>query len=112
MQRRNRITAEQLGLIQLAVFVHSLEFFFREGTAAAKSATAGFEELGVEGFVVGATYFSGENENVMRGANLAERLSNAIRSLRGFEAVGSDRGITELTIHLWGVLRRGERGMD
>lgn len=101
LPQRPRLSQNQVRLIQLIVFIHTLDDFLREGTAAARSAAVGFQELGVDGFVVGTTVFSGENENVMRGEVLADRLRLMVADLEVFDAVDSNQGPAQLTLDLW-----------
>ena len=54
---KRKLTRSEIQLIQLIVFVHSLDFFFREGTRAARGAVNGLQALGVPGFTVGSTEF-------------------------------------------------------
>jgi hypothetical protein len=75
---RERISQEDIQRIQLAVFIYSLNSFFRIGTSAAKSASSTFEELGFTSFKIGSSYFSQNNETTMRGETLALKLEKML----------------------------------
>lgn len=65
---------EELDGIKLLAFTFALRTFFKQGTIIAKNTIEVFEDLGAEGFVVGKTDFTRENENTLRG----EKLSNLL----------------------------------
>ncbi len=58
----------------LLVFIFVLKKVFSEGSKAAKDTVDTLKELGIEGFSLGKTFFSGRNENVVLGDILAEKL--------------------------------------
>ncbi|MEQ1763858.1 MAG: hypothetical protein ABL984_12030 [Pyrinomonadaceae bacterium] len=51
---------------------------FVEGSRAAKNAVDTFRELGIPGFQIGSAYFSGRNEEVVRGDRLAKELLSEV----------------------------------
>jgi hypothetical protein len=68
------MTRTDIQVIEQVAMACFLNHLLREGVNAARSAVHVLAESDIEGFTVGATLFSGENENVMRGARLAEAL--------------------------------------
>jgi hypothetical protein len=75
-----RLKPDDVHQVQLLVFISVLDNFFQEGTTAAKSAVASFRRLGVDGFSVGNSVFEGQNENVLMGETLSNRLHSALSS--------------------------------
>jgi len=105
---KRKLTKSQIQLIQLIVFVHSLDFFFREGTRAARGAVNGLQALGVPGFTVGSTEFRGENENVTRGEDVANRLMEYLSGNELFRSIPQGQTPTELTKFLRRRIIRGK----
>ena len=105
---KRKLTRSEIQLIQLIVFVHSLDFFFREGTRAARGAVNGLQALGVPGFTVGSTEFRGENENVTRGEDVANRLMEYLSGNELFRSIPQGQTPTELTKSLRRRIIRGE----
>lgn len=103
-----RLTRDEVHSIQLIVFVTSLDFFFREGTSAARGAVNGLAALGVPGFKVGSTEFRGENENVTRGEDVANRLMEYLSGNELFRSIPQGQTPTELTKFLRRRIIRGE----
>ena len=101
LRRSNRLSNEDVQLIQLAVFIGSLHFFLREGSKAARGAVNGFESFGVPGFMVGTTEFVGENENVTQGERLAEELMAIAKQNDLLTDEMIDMTPTQLTLHLF-----------
>lgn len=58
----------------LLVFIFVLKKIFSEGSRAAKDTVDMLKELGIEGFSLGKTFFSGRNENVILGDILSSKL--------------------------------------
>lgn len=104
---KRKLTKSEVQLIQLIVFVHSLDFFFREGTRAARGAIGSLETLGVPGFQVGSTEFRGENENVTKGEDLANRLREYLSDNELLNSIPSDQTPTDLTKYLRRRIIRG-----
>jgi hypothetical protein len=63
----------------LLAFIFVVHKTFIEGSVAAKNAVDTFRELGVPGFHLGKTYFSGRNEAVVLGDNLASEMLEVLR---------------------------------
>ncbi len=72
------LSAEEEQLIHLAVFIYSLDSFFRTGTNAARNTSITFEEFGFSGFQVGNAFFTQNNDNTLRGIQLANELANTV----------------------------------
>ena len=106
--RGRKLTKDEVHAIQLIVFVTSLDFFFREGTSAARGAVNGLAALGVPGFKVGSTEFRGENENVTRGEDVANRLMEYLSGNELFRSIPQGQTPTELTKFLRRRIIRGE----
>src|SRR6185436_5803087 len=64
---KNRLSREDVSIIQLAVFIYYLNWFLREGTKAAQGSIETLERFGLEGFSVGSTVFTKDNENTLLG---------------------------------------------
>lgn len=58
----------------LLVFIYVTKKVFEEGARAAKNAVDIFKELDIDEFYLGRSKFSGRNENVVLGDNLANEL--------------------------------------
>jgi hypothetical protein len=76
--RNIRLDQEDIQLIQLAALIYSLDSFFRVGSAAARAASITFEEFGLDGFQIGSTTFTRDNENTRRGEELATQMRRSI----------------------------------
>lgn len=99
-QKNMKLKRDHVQLIQLIVFIHCLDDFLREGTNAARGAVEGLGRLGIDGFSVGSTEFSGNNENVARGEVLADQLRAAVAEMDLFNSLPSNVGPTQLTQEL------------
>jgi hypothetical protein len=73
-----RLSENQISLIQLVVFVYSLDSFFRLGTVAAQNASNIFSQYEISGFRIGQKSFTARNENTMLGEHLANNLRSSI----------------------------------
>lgn len=104
---RRKLTPEELGFVQLLAFVYALESFLRNGTRAARSAALEFESLGLEGFTVGTTTFTPDNENTRRGEILAEQLKEIVRGTKYGTALEEARSLTTLVRRLLRDVRNG-----
>lgn len=62
----------------LYVFIYVVRKTLTEGSRAAKDAVDVFKSLGVNGFRLGRAEFSGRNENVMLGENLANKMNKKL----------------------------------
>ncbi|MFW5879202.1 MAG: hypothetical protein ACOCUV_00100 [bacterium] len=60
------------------IFIFLLNKFFIDGSKAAKHAVDKFKELDVDGFYIGSNYFSGRNEKVLQGENIAKKLIDSL----------------------------------
>lgn len=69
---------DQVRTIHLAVFVYTLQEFLQAGTRAAKNAATTFEGLGIDGFSVGNTVFTKDNDATNRGESIARALIGAL----------------------------------
>jgi hypothetical protein len=106
---RPRLTRPELRLIQMTVFVKSLDEFLRDGTEAAITAVDAFSSLGVEGFRIGSEEFQGRNHAVMRGARLSEALRSAIGDDTIRPILSADRPFRDLVLTIARTLIDGRR---
>ena len=106
--QRRHLAKVDTQLIQLIVLIYALDQLFVEGTRAAQSAVDRFETLGVPGFVLGSSEFSGRNENVVRGQELSQALRKSIRNRQLLRLMGSARGVKDLVITLMGEMSNGK----
>lgn len=91
-----RLSREEIQLIQLAAFIYTLDYFFRAGTRAASEASTTFERFRLEGFQVGKTQFTRDNENTRRGENLANSLRESIAGTRLDRIIRTSRSLDSL----------------
>lgn len=92
-QNRLKLVANEASIV---TFIFLTYKFFKEGSNAAKQAADTFNELGVEGFYIGRTYFSERNENVIKGEVIAERLLNSISNEEIKDLVKNSQYIYEI----------------
>jgi hypothetical protein len=84
-RRKSKLTDDDTHIIQLAAFIYWINFFLEEGTKAAQAAAETLEKLQVEnskirieGFNVGSTIFTRDNENTLLGRTLAKSLMQSL----------------------------------
>lgn len=102
----DRLSRNQVQVIQLVTFVAALDTFLRQGTRVAAEAVDTFEELGVGGFRVGSQRFIGRNNEVMRGQMLSRRLRDAIEDDQLLALIGRQLSLRRLIIECAEVLGR------
>jgi hypothetical protein len=93
---KRKLTKSEIHVIQIAVLVRSLEFFFREGSRAARGAVNSLETVGVPGFTIGSSEFLGENENVSMGDSLADKLMRSLTNVEWLQSTPDDLAPSEL----------------
>lgn len=107
----DKLTTDDIQLIQLLVLVGFLDSFFEDGTTAARSAVRRFEDLGVRGFTVGRKAFEGDNENVRLGEELAKELRDTLSRLGGERLVrlarSPEQGVRRHVLNLRRQLTNG-----
>jgi hypothetical protein len=108
LDRNIVLTKEDVQIIQLAVFIYSLDNFFRFGTYAARNASASFEQFNLSGFTVGSSVFTRDNINTMRGEELANQLRNVISSTPLAPFIRTAPTMAELVSTLIQELQDGE----
>lgn len=111
------LSDDETSLIKVLIFIGTLDGFFREGSAAARSAVSSFEKLGMKGFRVGTTAFEGENENVRRGDTLSSQLRKRTHLMRRKAAfvdiaLNNRNGIPNKVRELVEHLRNGKKTLD
>jgi len=98
---KQKLTKIEIQVIQITVLVRCLEFFFREGSRAARGAVNGLETVGVRGFTIGSSEFLGENENVRMGDSLANQLMRSLANVEWLRSTPNDLTPSELTEWLY-----------
>jgi hypothetical protein len=78
------------------VFLFLINKFFTEGAKAARQAVDTFKELGVDGFYIGANYFSERNEKVIQGDIISKRLLASIEDEKAKELVVNSTYVSEI----------------
>ncbi len=78
------------------VFLFLINKFFMEGAKAARQAVDTFKELEVDGFYIGANYFSGRNEKVVQGDIISRRLLASIGDEKAKELVVNSNYVSEI----------------
>jgi hypothetical protein len=91
--------------IQILFQLVLLDRFLLRGTEVAKETVKEFEAGGMPGFSVGSSTFEGENEAVMRGANLSEQLRLAIPQVREISARFSQTSASQLALPIRDLIR-------
>lgn len=108
-QQRNKnfpkLSEKQINLIQLVVFVYSLDSFFRLGTTAAQNASNIFNQFEIRGFRIGQKSFTANNENTMLGENLANNLRESIIDTGLSKYIQNVTSIRELILNIIRDLR-------
>jgi hypothetical protein len=99
------LTPEDRQVIQLAVFVYSLDTFLRAGTRAAREASVTFERLGLSGFQVGSTHFTSDNLNTQRGELLAAELGQTVSQTSLGRYIRNARSMKDLVTWLMRDMR-------
>ena len=107
-KKSNRLSQENIHLIQLAALIYSLDSFFRSGTAAARQASVTFEEFGSIGFQIGSTVFTKDNDNTRRGELLADELRKAIIGTQMSRAIQTSSTMQQLIITLIREINDGQ----
>jgi len=72
------LSSNDVQSIQFAALIYSLDHFFRAGSSSARTAAMTFEQLGLQGFQVGSSHFTKDNDNTRRGDMLADKLRDSI----------------------------------
>ena len=103
-----KLSSEDTQLIQLAALLYSLDSFLRAGTYAARVASTTFEEFELEGFQVGSTLFTRNNENTLRGEELAEKLRKTVERTRLGRIIRNSPTMKELISTLIREMNNGE----
>jgi hypothetical protein len=93
---RVELSRDDVHMIQAVAFIYSIDSFFRDGTRAAAKAVDEFSRLGVTGFMIGNTAFTGRNDNVMLGENLSKVLKNHLGSPRLVRIIERAKGLKML----------------
>ena len=106
-RRKAKLSNEDISFIQLAVFIHSIDWFLREGTRAARASIDTLQHLGLTGFSVGSTVFERDNENTLLGRNLAEGLLRALQNPEIVTLIKSAPNMRSLIRRLRDELNRG-----
>jgi hypothetical protein len=106
-KRQIHLSTEDIQLIQLAALIYSLDSFFRKGTKSAREASTIFEELGGEGFQVGSSIFTKNNENTQRGEILADDLRRVIDGSFISQPIQDSYTMHQLIITLIRKINRG-----
>ena len=103
-QQRNhnfpRLSEKQINLIQLIVFVYSLDNFFRLGTAAAQNASNIFNQFEIRSFRIGQKSFTADNQNTMLGENLANSLRKSLRNTGLTKYVQNSTSVRDIILNI------------
>jgi hypothetical protein len=107
-KRFPRLTEQQITLIQLLVFVYTLDSFMRTGTLAARTASNIFNQFDIDSFRIGSKSFTANNENTLLGEMLANSLQESIGQAELEEIMKSSKSIRELILSIVRRLANGE----
>jgi hypothetical protein len=107
-KRFPKLTEQQITLIQLLVFVYTLDNFMRTGTLAARTASNIFSQFDMDGFKIGSKSFTANNENTLLGENLANGLQESIGQAELEELVKNSKSIRELILSIVRRLTNGQ----
>ena len=103
-QRTSRADMQQIQIIFQLIL---LDRFFQKGTEVAQLTVQELQAAGVNGFSVGTSLFEGENEAVMRGANLSIRLRAVVPEIESLSQRFSGIAASQLVIPLRNLVRHG-----
>jgi hypothetical protein len=107
LPKGQRTSPAEMQQIQIIFQLILLDRFFQKGTEVAKMTVKELQAAGVSGFSVGATLFEGENEAVMRGANLSIRLRTMVPEIESLSQRFAGTAASQLVIPLRNLIRHG-----
>jgi hypothetical protein len=110
--RGRPLSDDEVAFIQLLALVYSLDRFLRDGTRAARGAAKFFEGLGSDGFDVGKTRFTRNNEATNRGERLADGLRASITGTRFEQILLTSSSMRNLVRRLVKEMRREQPAVD